>query len=797
MTTILTDNDDTWAGWFDFNDSVLAGKGNDTLDGGGGNDDLLGQEGNDHLIGGKGDDVLSGDEASETGPNNVTDGDDTLEGGEGNDLLIGGGGNDVLIGGTGRDIMFGHKGDDVFYVDDADDRAIEDFNATDLIDAGIFNDVFSTGIDKVYSTMSFALGSGIENLTLQTAGGAINGFGNQLDNEIRGNGSANTLKGQDGDDHLYGNGGQDSLVGGDGNDFLYGGSDNDSLSGGADDDVLDGGSGADSMTGGDGNDGDYVDNIGDVASELFGSGNDTVYSTIDFTLGFGLEGLVLQGSAAIDGTGNSADNVIAGNDQDNTLKGMDGNDTLKGGGGADTLIGGRGDDHMEGGAGDDTYSVDSLGDEVVEAAGGGTDTVNAGNLAHYTLTANVENLNLSSALDGTGNDLDNVITGNLLDNVLEGLGGSDTLIGALGTDTAAYEHNSGRVIVTLVDGADGKAVEFATPTATVATSFDTLRGIENVTGSAFGDQITGNSLDNVLDGSGGADVMAGGNGNDTYIVDDVRDVVSEVAGQGTADRVQTSISYALASGSEVEFLETTDASGTKAINLIGNSFGNTITGNDGANSINGGGAADTSSALSGNDTYVVDNAGDVVIEAAGQGTDRVQASTSYVLTAGAEVEVLQTTNAAGTARIDLVGNAFDNTIIGNNGNNTLVGSPANDGGGYDGLDVFTGNGGGDVFVWSSTAESGVAGAEADVITDFNRAGGDLIAVNAIDANTLVAGDQAFTFVGQGPFTGAGQISFFTTATDTFILLNTDADAAQEMTIRLSGVHQVDAGFFVL
>src|SRR5262249_41751363 len=229
---------------------------------------------------------------------------------------------------------------------------------------------------------------GIEKLVLQSAGGAINGTGGSNDNDIRGNGSANTLSGLGGSDHLYGNGGQDSLVGGEGNDFLYGGSDDDNLSGGADDDILDGGSGADTMTGGAGNDVYYVDNVGDVASELFGSGEDTVYSTVDFTLGFGLEDLVLQGVAAIDGTGNSGDNLIAGNAADTPLRGLDGNDTLKGGGGADTLIGGKGDDHMEGGAGDDSYSVDSVGDEVVEAAGAGIDTVNAnGNLGHYTLTA--------------------------------------------------------------------------------------------------------------------------------------------------------------------------------------------------------------------------------------------------------------------------------------------------------------------------------------------------------------------------------------------------------------------------
>src|SRR5262245_63485692 len=174
MTTQLGDGDDTWAGWFGFDDAVNAGKGNDTLDGGDGSDVLRGEQG-----------------------------------------------NDVLDGGTGADMMFGGDGDDIFYVDHERDRVVEDFNSTDQGDRPGSNDVHTTGIDKVYSTVSFTLGSGVENLTLQSAGGAIDGTGNSLDNEIRGNGSANTLHGQDGNDHLYGNGGEDTLFGGDDNDFLY------------------------------------------------------------------------------------------------------------------------------------------------------------------------------------------------------------------------------------------------------------------------------------------------------------------------------------------------------------------------------------------------------------------------------------------------------------------------------------------------------------------------------------------------------------------------------------------------
>ena len=136
-----------------------------------------------------------------------------------------------------------------------------------------------------------------------------------------------------------------------------------------------------------------------------------------------------------------------------------------------------------------------------------------------------------------------------------------------------------------------------------------------------------------------------------------------------------------------------------------------------------------------------------------------------------------------------MGNEFGNTITGNAGQNTIVG--------YLGQDFLTGGGSGDVFVWTSTAESLLAGNEADVILDFNRGQGDFIAVNPIDADDTIAGDQAFTFVGTAGFTAAGQINYFTTATDTYILFNTDGDAAQEMTIRLAGVYAVDASWFVL
>src|SRR6185436_11979656 len=177
---------------------------------------------------------------------------------------------------------------------------------------------------------------------------------------------------------------------------------NDVLVGTNDDDTLNGLFGADKMAGGDGNDVYFVDQAGDVVTELADKGFvDRVVTTVSTTLAANAEFLELVGGA-LNGTGNKQENVLLGNSFDNTLDGGDGHDLLSGGLGKDTLIGGKGDDYltdssgqnllqggtgndtltgfgadnvMEGGAGDDRYYVDSASDQVVEQAGQGTDVV--------------------------------------------------------------------------------------------------------------------------------------------------------------------------------------------------------------------------------------------------------------------------------------------------------------------------------------------------------------------------------------------------------------------------------------
>ncbi|NWA08438.1 calcium-binding protein [Pseudomonas gingeri] len=219
-------------------------------------------------------------------------GDDTLNGNAGNDSLTGNAGDDLLNGGAGNDTMIGGAGGDTYIVDSTNDVVIE---------------LLNEGFDVVQSSATWTLPANVESLYL-TGNSAINGTGNALDNNIVGNGAANTL------------------------------------TGGVGNDSLDGRAGADRMVGGVGDDSYEVDNVGDVVVENANEGIDSVVSSITYTLGNNVENLSLNDGFAINGTGNSLDNNMIGNSSSNILTGAAGDDILDGRGGADTLIGGAGND---------------------------------------------------------------------------------------------------------------------------------------------------------------------------------------------------------------------------------------------------------------------------------------------------------------------------------------------------------------------------------------------------------------------------------------------------------------------
>jgi Ca2+-binding RTX toxin-like protein len=191
------------------------------------------------------------------------------------------------------------------------------------------------------------------------------------------------------------------------------------------------------------------------------------------------------------------------------------------------------------------------------------------------------------------------------------------------------------------------------------------------------------------------------------------------------------------------------------------------------------------------DTYIVDSSMDSAFEAVGEGAlDRVQTSVSYTLEAESEIELLETTDKAGSTAMNLIGNEFANYIIGNAGANTLVGGM--------GFDIMTGNDGADAFWWNFIAETAADVAGADAVKDFVP-GLDKLCVIAIDANETNgdASNDTFEFIGTNPFTEPGQINYFVGRFDTYIQLNTDGDLDPEAVICVVGQPTVDSGWFEL
>jgi hypothetical protein len=761
-----------------------------------------------------------------------TTGDDWIKSGAGNDYLGGGDGNDYLNGGVGTDVLIGGAGNDTYIVD----------NVGDFI-----GEFFNQGIDTVESSITWTLKANLENLTL-TGTSAINGTGNALNNIITGNTGNNTLNGGAGNDTLNGGAGTDTLIGGTGNDTyimdsvtdiitenLNEGTDtvqssitwtlganlenltltgtsningtgnelNNIITGNNGNNILDGGTGNDTLKGGLGNDTYYVDYYYDTITENLNEGTDLVYSTAGYyILSANVENLTLIGSASY-GDGNDLNNIITGNSSNNSLSGYAGNDTLNGGTGADNLYGGLGND---------TYIVDDVGDTIAEGLNEGTDLVQSS--ITYTLSANVENLTLTgtTAINGTGNELNNSITGNAANNTLTGGAGNDTLNGGVGADTLIggvgndvyVVDNVGDIITeNLNQGTDTVSVNF---TYTLASGNNvenlTLTGTTaiNGTGNELNNSITGNAANNILtgglgndtlNGGVGADTLIGGVGDDIYTVDNAGDTITENLNEGI-DTVNSSITWVL--GNNLEKLTLT---GTTAINGTGNTADNTITGNNGNNTLtggvgndtlNGGVGADTLIGGVGDDIYTVDNVGDIITENLNEGIDTVNSSITWVL--GNNLENLTLT---GTTAINGTGNTANNTITGNTGNNTLTGG--------DGIDTLTGNAGNDILVGGNGNDILTGGTGADIfrfnnpsekldtIADFKVAESDKIQVSAAGfGGGLVVGTlTASQFISGAGITAANSSSqrFIYNSTNGALFYDADGNGLGSSAVQLA------------
>ena len=633
--TVLGDRIDGLAS----DDLIAAGAGDDLVDVGEGDDSVDAGEGFDAITAGDGADMVFGGADSDFVEGGAGDdllfgeGDsDDLYGDGGDDLLDGGEGNDFLDGGAGADVMAGGAGDDLYLVDAAD-------TASENPDEGY---------DFVEADFSYTLEANFEELSLGGDEEGLVGTGNDEANFIFANHAGSTLLGMGGDDQLFGN---------------------------ESDDLLDGGAGTDRMEGFNGDDLYIVDDASDEAIEqdlwdrdifsgevtVITMGHDTVQSSASFALPKFVEDLVLTGDAEVDGSGNSEQNELHGNDAANVL--------------VSTTLDGK-NDNLASGPGS-IFFIDFPGVFPTPVDERLWDRLLRRYFEGEITRDDINSIGEQIFVDARSGDQ------------LFGNGGNDRLIGG-------WDHDD-------LYGGDGH---------------------------------------DILLGSGGEDYMEGGAGDDLYVVDsnfsfvfgysnsatsiyhdDSSDELIEDEDEGT-DTVWANVDWALGehfenlvlieSGTPVEGV--TPGDGLIAIHLApvvgeGNDLANEITGNArgnelygfegndtlrggrGADLLDGGESADVMRGGVHDDTYVVDDAGDLVIETGNGRTfngfdfdpdgfaDGVQSSIDYELPDF--VENLELTGDA----LSGTGNELDNIILGNDFGNTLTG--------FEGDDTLDGRGGDD------------------------------------------------------------------------------------------------------
>ena len=525
------------------------------------------------------------------------------------------------------------------------------------------------------------------------------------------------------------------FTGSDRSDTVYDSAHNDHLVGGLGNDTFHYSGGVDYFAGGDGFDTLVIEWTGPTSLELETVG---VQSTIS-------NGTHFVGFERYDILGGTQADEIAGGGGNDTLRGNAGDDVLYGLGGDDQLFGGfvgngskMGIDTLYGGDGKDALYVDG---DSLGYGGAGRDTL-------------------------SGRNGGNALYGGA-DNDLLTTRGGDRLFGDAGDD---------RLVVTDAGGAElhGGAGNDAL-VVDVSASYP---GSSQLYGDDGDDLLTGDTTQERLDGGRGTDEMRGGLGDDTYVVDRPEDVIIELANQG-ADTVEVRYSYIL--GADLENLLLT---GTADANGWGNAAANMLTGNDADNRLNGLGGGDTMAGGKGNDIYVVNHAGDQIVESNAQGSDTALSSIDYTL--GTAVEHLTLLGSADRAA---TGNTGANRLTGNAGDNLITGNG--------GADVLKGNLGADTFRYLALSDS--RSAATDRIDDFNLSQGDVVDISAIDADAGVGGDQAFDAqIGAGTtFSVAGQYRFSAVSGGFLAEFNAGGDADAEFAIRFLGATAPQSDWFLL
>ncbi|MGO4125227.1 M10 family metallopeptidase C-terminal domain-containing protein [Inquilinus sp. YAF38] len=761
------------------------------------------------------------------------DSEGVLFGGNGNDLisgfgsLVGGGGDDRLIGGSW---FMGGTGNDVFIYNQREFGydTIADFDTN-----GDRIDLFALHIADIASLLPFMAQKGNDVvITFSDFGESIRllnvslGSLSTADFIFNTSNSPLTVIGT-GYDYEH-----EVLFGGAGNDTIIGSSADNSLVGGPGDDVFVFNLrrfGADTIVDFDAN-GDridltffHVDDFGRLLPFMNQDGNDVVItfgseswgpeiiriknvalsslSNADFIFRTSTSPLTIDGTYSNDvlfgGAGSDTiydsyeggDDRIDGGAGNDTISDYYGNDRIVGGAGNDTISDYYGNDRIDGGVGNDTI-LDYNGSDRIDG-GEGSDTVSyddswagitvdlstglvSGGDAQGDILVSIENISGSKAADTLiGNTSANTLQGGDGNDLLRGGVGPDRLDGGAGTDTASYETSSVGVTADLAAGvgSGGDA------------QGDILVSIENVDGSQANDILIGDARANWLEGQGGNDVLRGGVGADVLDGGDGNDAASYYY---ATTGVSIDLGTGIASGGE--------AKGDRLVsieNLTGGQFNDTLAGNAGVNILQGWGGDDALRGGAGADRLDGGAGSDTASYYNSWAGVSVNLATGAIGGAEAQGDILVSIeNVAGSQNADtLIGNAGANALQGWGGNDVLRGGA--------GKDTLTGGAGADRFAFIASGDSGT-GANADRITDFSRAQLDKIDLAAIDANSAVAGDQGFSFIGSSLFTRhAGELRFTVGGGVTTIAGDLNGDGVSDFHITLTGAVSLQASDFAL
>jgi len=661
---------------------TLTGSANITATGNTLDDIIYANSGNDTLVAGIASDTLvagTGSDSMVGGP-----GIDLMEAGSGSDTMVAGTGADTFASSTGNLTIIGAKSTDTLSFGNT---PIADISAASSTTGGVTTVTLTSSLGGSVAVVGGTLGEvsfgnngalSIAQLlgTAQTVYSATGGTLAVGVSSLTLTGSANlSATGNALNDLITANNGNDVLTAGAGVDTLVGGSGNDTLVSGSAVAVLVGGTGTNTFV---------INNAADIISEPVNSKSNVEMTSVSATLAANVQNLTGIGSASLQLAGNGLANVITANS---------GYDTLIGGSGATTLIGGAGGDTMEGGSGA-TVMIDN----------GGAGSMIAGT-------------GLTTMIGGTGSGTEFYV-----DNA------ADVII------AAAYNNNEENTSVSLTIAANIMDLS-ATGTAAIV-----------LTGGALdNNQLYANTGNDTLVAGSGIVQFVGNSGNDVFIANNSADTVYEgwSANPGN-DTEETTASIVL--GDKVNNLV---GLGSAALTLTGNNTNDdVITANTGADTLVAGSGNDTLIAGAGpdvliggtgNDVFVINNAQDVIQEAANTGANTEETSVSTVLAAN-----VQNLTGLGAGNLSLTGNSLGGTIVANSGNDTLVAGGA--------ATTLVGGTGSDLLIGNMAQGSSAA-------TQYS--------LNATDGNATIQGSGA----NDSLVLGAGVFAEMVTATSTIGTVN--------------------------